>query len=222
MRTDGGGERSGPSALLSLPHAYCSDHMWEWLSGSPRGYCASCGMSAVGDCPISRPLLLPCRAGPAEHRQLPVSRVVARIPAKCAVQQAGMHPAAAAPRRRRALQRQHPPAPAAAAAAAPSALLLVAVLALSLCAAPRPAWAAVKYDKDTDAGGGDLMTPQRGELMSRRYYFEIPHDPVGVLFMAHGCVHDAADFWPPSDACPECSGGGGGPQVVPAEWCFVG
>lgn len=35
---------------------------------------------------------------------------------------------------------------------------------------------------------------------------QIPHNPIGVLFMAHGCVHDAADFWPPSSACPECSG----------------
>lgn len=49
--------------------------------------------------------------------------------------------------------------------------------------------------------------PLQGEVGGRKFWFEIPHDPVGVLFMAHGCVHDAADFWPPSDACTECSGG---------------
>lgn len=47
-------------------------------------------------------------------------------------------------------------------------------------------------------------------MSGRKYYFEVPHNPVGVLFMAHGCVHDASDFWPPSDACKECSGARGG------------
>ncbi|KAL4444236.1 hypothetical protein ABPG75_011973 [Micractinium tetrahymenae] len=82
----------------------------------------------------------------------------------------------------------------------------VALLLLALALAPQRSWAAVRYDPDSDAEGGSLMTPTRGELLNRRFYFEIPHNPVGVLFMAHGCVHDAADFWPPSEACPECSG----------------
>ncbi|KAL4441477.1 hypothetical protein ABPG77_001981 [Micractinium sp. CCAP 211/92] len=87
-----------------------------------------------------------------------------------------------------------------------SAALGFALALLVLAAAPHAARAALRYDPDSDAEGGSLMTPTRGELLSRRFYYEIPHDPVGVLFMAHGCVHDAADFWPPSKACPECSG----------------
>lgn len=71
----------------------------------------------------------------------------------------------------------------------------------------RAAVAAGKYDPKTDAHGGSLLTPMRGRLLKRTFYWEIPHDPVGVLFMAHGCVHDAADFWPHSKACPQCSGG---------------
>ncbi len=149
-----------------------------------------------------------------------------------------------------------------------SAALGFALALLVLAAAPHAARAALRYDPDSDAEGGSLMTPTRGELLSRRFYYEIPHDPVGVLFMgksapeikqldatpidlqhcsvacletspaaccacrllscccilsypvptacshpactnaAHGCVHDAADFWPPSKACPECSGAG--------------
>lgn len=96
-----------------------------------------------------------------------------------------------------------------------AALALLACLALG--SAPLTARAAVKipdepssaaqtFDANTDEAGGSLMTPIRGELLGRTFYFEIPHNPVGVLFMAHGCVHDAADFWPASKACPECSG----------------
>lgn len=99
-----------------------------------------------------------------------------------------------------------------------AALALLACLALG--SAPLTARAAVKipdepsaaaqtFDANTDEAGGSLMTPIRGELLGRTFYFEIPHNPVGVLFMAHGCVHDAADFWPASKACPECSGAAG-------------
>ncbi|KAG2441517.1 hypothetical protein HXX76_003139 [Chlamydomonas incerta] len=28
----------------------------------------------------------------------------------------------------------------------------------------------------------------------------------GVVFLAHGCNHGAVDFWPKSDACPQCTG----------------
>ncbi|EFN56834.1 hypothetical protein CHLNCDRAFT_144402 [Chlorella variabilis] len=83
---------------------------------------------------------------------------------------------------------------------------LAVVACLGLAAAPLAAHAAVKLGGDTDMEGSSLLTPTRGEVMGRTFYFEIPHNPVGVLFMAHGCVHDAADFWPPSKACPECSG----------------
>lgn len=34
----------------------------------------------------------------------------------------------------------------------------------------------------------------------------MPKDPKGAVFLAHGCVHSAYNFWPQSDACPECRG----------------
>lgn len=64
-----------------------------------------------------------------------------------------------------------------------SAALGVALALLVLAAAPQAARAAIRYDPDSDAEGGSLMTPTRGELLNRRFYYEIPHDPVGVLFM---------------------------------------
>lgn len=36
--------------------------------------------------------------------------------------------------------------------------------------------------------------------------WEVPPSPTGVLFLAHGCNHAAADFWPPSQRCPHCTG----------------
>ncbi|KAI7843771.1 hypothetical protein COHA_002669 [Chlorella ohadii] len=36
--------------------------------------------------------------------------------------------------------------------------------------------------------------------------WEVPPLPTGVLFVAHGCNHAAADFWPPSERCPHCTG----------------
>ncbi|PSC75566.1 hypothetical protein C2E20_1341 [Micractinium conductrix] len=84
-----------------------------------------------------------------------------------------------------------------------AALLLSLGAALSTLAGVH---AALKIDSGTDINRGDLMSPLRGELMNRKFYYEVPHDPVGVLVMAHGCVHDAADFWPPGATCEECSG----------------
>lgn len=63
------------------------------------------------------------------------------------------------------------------------AALGVALVLLALAVLPHAAWAAVRYDPGSDAEGGSLMTPTRGELLNRRFYFEIPHNPVGVLFM---------------------------------------
>lgn len=36
--------------------------------------------------------------------------------------------------------------------------------------------------------------------------WEVPASPTGVLFLAHGCNHAAADFWPPATSCPHCTG----------------
>eukprot|EP01026_Neomeris_dumetosa_P020694 TRINITY_DN1833_c0_g1_i1.p1 TRINITY_DN1833_c0_g1~~TRINITY_DN1833_c0_g1_i1.p1 ORF type:complete len:473 (-),score=22.30 TRINITY_DN1833_c0_g1_i1:748-2166(-) len=38
--------------------------------------------------------------------------------------------------------------------------------------------------------------------------YEIPQnqDPIGILFLAHGCNRRATDFWPKSELCPDCIG----------------
>lgn len=35
---------------------------------------------------------------------------------------------------------------------------------------------------------------------------QVPQNPIGTVFLAHGCAHSAADYWPPSSACPNCRG----------------
>lgn len=42
---------------------------------------------------------------------------------------------------------------------------------------------------------------------------QVPQSPIGTVFLAHGCVHSGADYWPPSSACPECRG-----ACVPQRW----
>ncbi len=36
--------------------------------------------------------------------------------------------------------------------------------------------------------------------------WEVPHQPRGVLFVAHGCSHSGSDWWPPSQRCQHCLG----------------
>ena len=36
--------------------------------------------------------------------------------------------------------------------------------------------------------------------------WEVPSNPKGVLFVAHGCNHQAGDFWPASPRCLGCLG----------------
>jgi zinc transporter 2 len=33
-----------------------------------------------------------------------------------------------------------------------------------------------------------------------------PPNPKAILFLAHGCNHQATDFWHPTSACPQCTG----------------
>ena len=39
-----------------------------------------------------------------------------------------------------------------------------------------------------------LLTPQ------------IPANPVGTVYISHGCAHAASNYWPKSADCPECEG----------------
>lgn len=50
------------------------------------------------------------------------------------------------------------------------------------------------------------LIPQRRNLRGHDSYYQIPDNPVGLVFLAHGCAHSASDFWPTSEACPECRG----------------
>ncbi|KAL4858871.1 Gamma-glutamyl hydrolase A [Chlorella vulgaris] len=34
----------------------------------------------------------------------------------------------------------------------------------------------------------------------------VPKEPRGAVFLAHGCVHSGYNYWPESDACPDCRG----------------
>lgn len=52
-----------------------------------------------------------------------------------------------------------------------------------------------------DPFGGPPGSPDRVELA-----WQTPPDPVGLLFVAHGCGHAATDFFPRSDRCPTCAG----------------
>jgi hypothetical protein len=58
--------------------------------------------------------------------------------------------------------------------------------------------------------GQPLMTPTFVNIAGREVYYEVPQDPVGLLFFFHGCVHNAFDHWYNSPACPECRGAGRG------------
>jgi hypothetical protein len=105
-----------------------------------------------------------------------------------------------------------------AAAARPAAAQLPA-------AAPSPQpWADVRAaqpaaDASLNREGQPLMTPTYVKIAGREVYYEVPQDPVGLLFFFHGCVHNAFDHWYKQTSCPECRGagrGGGAALVVPA------
>ncbi|KAK3244237.1 hypothetical protein CYMTET_46143 [Cymbomonas tetramitiformis] len=44
------------------------------------------------------------------------------------------------------------------------------------------------------------------DMQGTQIIWQKPYNPVGVLFLAHGCSHKATDFWPKSTDCPDCLG----------------
>ena len=46
----------------------------------------------------------------------------------------------------------------------------------------------------------------RGREAWHEVLHQVPPNPRGTVFFAHGCAHAARDFWPPSPACPDCLG----------------
>eukprot|EP00898_Chlorokybus_atmophyticus_P004286 jgi/Chlat1/4859/Chrsp31S04885 len=48
---------------------------------------------------------------------------------------------------------------------------------------------------------GVFETIQEAEVV-----WQVPPNPVGTLFIAHGCTHGATDFWPKGESCDACIG----------------
>ncbi|EFN56833.1 hypothetical protein CHLNCDRAFT_144401 [Chlorella variabilis] len=57
-----------------------------------------------------------------------------------------------------------------------------------------------------NAEGTPLLTPSTATVEGREVYYEVPQDAKGLLVFFHGCYHNAYDFWPEQEACPECRG----------------
>lgn len=66
--------------------------------------------------------------------------------------------------------------------------------------------AALPPDAYLNAAGLPLLMPSNRSTRGRRWYYEIPRDPVGTLVMLHRCGRNAEDSWPPSRVCPQCIG----------------
>ncbi|CAB9524171.1 expressed unknown protein [Seminavis robusta] len=53
----------------------------------------------------------------------------------------------------------------------------------------------------------ETSSVQRREIGGVSVLMERPANPKGILFVAHGCHHNAEDWWPSTpDVCPECIG----------------
>lgn len=61
-------------------------------------------------------------------------------------------------------------------------------------------------DAYLNAAGLPLLMPTNRSTKGRRWYYEIPRNPVGTLVMLHRCGRNAEDSWPPSRVCPQCIG----------------
>lgn len=48
--------------------------------------------------------------------------------------------------------------------------------------------------------------PKRRVIRDLETLWEVPEQPKGVLFVAHGCSHSGSDWWPPSQRCRHCLG----------------
>ncbi|KAL4457969.1 hypothetical protein ABPG75_012834 [Micractinium tetrahymenae] len=48
--------------------------------------------------------------------------------------------------------------------------------------------------------------PKRRVISDLETLWEVPEQPRGVLFVAHGCSHSGSDWWPPSPRCRHCLG----------------
>ncbi|KAL4434491.1 hypothetical protein ABPG75_000932 [Micractinium tetrahymenae] len=66
--------------------------------------------------------------------------------------------------------------------------------------------AALPPDAYLNAAGLPLLMPTNRSTSGRRWYYEIPRDPVGTVVMLHRCGRNAEDSWPPSRVCPQCIG----------------
>ncbi|KAL4428341.1 hypothetical protein ABPG75_002430 [Micractinium tetrahymenae] len=63
------------------------------------------------------------------------------------------------------------------------------------------------YEKDFnwDLSYGNL-NPVSDRKYNHDYWYQVPDNPRGAVLFAHGCVHSGYNYWPQSEACPECRG----------------
>jgi hypothetical protein len=52
----------------------------------------------------------------------------------------------------------------------------------------------------------DRLIPVVTTMRGHEVAYQIPENPTALLFIAPGCSHAAHDWWPASEACPQCLG----------------
>ncbi|PSC69850.1 Secretion-regulating guanine nucleotide exchange factor [Micractinium conductrix] len=87
-----------------------------------------------------------------------------------------------------------------------SRLALAAAVALA-CLAGTAHAAAGDYvgTFNWDLWYGDIK-PFSGKKYKQDFWFQVPENPKGAVLFAHGCVHSGYNYFPQSDACPDCRG----------------
>ncbi|EFN55356.1 hypothetical protein CHLNCDRAFT_134385 [Chlorella variabilis] len=50
------------------------------------------------------------------------------------------------------------------------------------------------------------LKPYQDFKHKHEFFYQVPENPRAVVFLAHGCVHSAHNYWPQSEECPECRG----------------
>ncbi|KAL4457968.1 hypothetical protein ABPG75_012833 [Micractinium tetrahymenae] len=79
---------------------------------------------------------------------------------------------------------------------------LLPPLLLLLIARAAQSSAAGRAASNTSAAGW----PKVRTIRNLETLWEVPEQPRGVLFVAHGCSHSGSDWWPPSPRCRHCLG----------------
>lgn len=84
-------------------------------------------------------------------------------------------------------------------------LLLAAAVMLAAFGAASALLKDYEKEFNWDLWYGDL-NPISNHKYNHDYWFQVPDKPRGAVLFAHGCVHSGYNYWPQSEACPECRG----------------